>query len=498
MSTRAAGGEKPAAHAVFFPLPAQGHVAAALHLAKLLHVRGGVRVTFVHSDRNRRRLVRSRGPDALAGTPSFRFAAVPDGLPLPPSDEDDDDHSPHHFVALLSSIKASVPHLKNLLDDTATAGAPATCVVSDIECVLLAAREVGLPAVAFWTTSACGLMASLQCQQLIDKGLVPLKNAEQLSNGYLEGTVVDSVPGMPADMRLRDFVSFIRTTDPDDAMLGTVLRHMQCLRIVPSAIILNTLDELEGEVVAALLAILPPIYTVGLLPLLAERVVAGSPLDTLRANLAREDDSCLEWLVSKRPRSVVYVNFGSIAVLTSQQLVEFAWGLANSGYEFLMVIRDVQAKGAGGPTAMLPLELVEETKERGYITSWCPQREVLRHEAVGAFLTHCGWNSMLESITSGVPMLCWPFGAEQPTNCRFACTEWRVGVEIGGDVKRGEVEMLVREIMGGEKGKEMRQRAAEWKERAAAAASLPGGSSWVTLERLVREVFQAHHKDDLD
>jgi hypothetical protein len=173
MSTRA---EKPAAaHAVFFPFPAQGHVTAALHLAKLLHVRGDVRVTFVHSDRNRRRLLRTRGPAALAGAPGFGFASVPDGLPPPPLSGEDDDDSLQVSVNLLSSLDTFVPHLKKLLDDLSASGAPATCVVSDIDPVLRAAADVGVRAVAFWTTSACGLLACLQCQQLIDKAIIPLK-----------------------------------------------------------------------------------------------------------------------------------------------------------------------------------------------------------------------------------------------------------------------------------------------------------------------------------
>ncbi|KAF0935941.1 hypothetical protein E2562_036932 [Oryza meyeriana var. granulata] len=473
------------AHAVFFPYPAQGHVAAALHLAKLLHARAGIRVTFVHSERNRRRVIRSRGAAALAGAPGFRFAAVPDGLPL------DDDDTPPDVVALLFSIGACVPHFKKILDEAAASGAPATCVVSDIHHVLLAAREIGLPAVVFWTASACGLMASLQCKELIARGIVPLKDAEQLSNGYLDSTVVDWVPGMPADMRLRDFVSFIRTADPDDAVLAFAVSSMECFRTTTSAVILNTFDELEGEVIAALSRIFPPIYTVGPLPQLA--AVAASHVDTpgLSASLWPEDGGCLEWLRSRsnRPRSVLYVNFGSIVYLTSQQLVELAWGLADSGHDFLWVIRDDQAKVAGGdPIEMLPTEFGETIKGRGYVTSWCPQEAVLRHEAIGAFLTHCGWNSMLESISNGVPMLCYPMGADQQTNCRYACTEWRIGVEIGDNIEREEVARIAREVMGEEKGEKMSQRAMEWKERATIAVA-PGGTSWINLERLVNEVF---------
>ncbi|KAL6899280.1 hypothetical protein ACP4OV_005938 [Aristida adscensionis] len=111
---------------------------------------------------------------------------------------------------------------------------------------------------------------------------------------------------------------------------------------------------------------------------------------------------------------------------------------------------------------------------------------VLRHEAVGAFLTHCGWNSMLESLCAGVPMLCWPFEGDQQTNSRLACAEWRVGVEIGEDARREGVEMAIRQVMGG--AAEVRRSAMEWKEKVD-SATRPGGSSWVNLDRVVDEVF---------
>ena len=311
----------------------------------------------------------------------------------------------------------------------------------------------------------------------------PSADEEQLRDVYLDSTVIDPVPGLPADMRLRDMASFVRTTDPDDPVLRIVLAHMQALPTAATAVVLNTFGELEGEVVAVMSAALPLIYAVGPLPLLTE--ADAGPLETLSANLTKEDDGCLAWLGSKEPRSVVYANFGSIVVLTSQQIEEFAWGLANSGYHFLMVLR-----GTMQTTTTLAPEFVEATKDRGYVTSWCPQREVLRHQAIGVFLTRCGWNSMLEGICSGVPMLCWPFGADQHTNRRFACIEWCVGVEIGSDVKRGEVETLLRDVMGGEKERKMRGQAAQWEERAS-AASEPGGPSWVNFDRLLNEVFHA-------
>jgi hypothetical protein len=152
-------------HAVFFPFPAQGHIKPALQLAKLLHHCHGFQVTFVHTEHNRRRLLRSHGPGALTGIPGFQYAAVPDGLP--PSEVDASQDMP----ALLCSMESLIPHFRNLVLDLPHV----SCVISDIEHILYAAKEMGIPCVTLWTTSACAFMAGQQCQPLVDMGIVPLK-----------------------------------------------------------------------------------------------------------------------------------------------------------------------------------------------------------------------------------------------------------------------------------------------------------------------------------
>jgi hypothetical protein len=125
---------------------------------------------------------------------------------------------------------------------------------------------------------------------------------------------------------------------------------------------------------------------------------------------------------------------------------------------------------------------------QGPLASWCPQEEVLRHGAVGLFLTHSGWNSTLESISGGVPMLSWPFFAEQQTNSLYNCMEWGVAMDLGDDVRREVVESRIREAMAGAKGREMRKRATEWKE-AAAGATRSGGSSFANVDKLINDVL---------
>ncbi|XP_043705551.1 7-deoxyloganetin glucosyltransferase-like [Telopea speciosissima] len=166
-----------------------------------------------------------------------------------------------------------------------------------------------------------------------------------------------------------------------------------------------------------------------------------------------------------------------------QQLNEFAWGLADSRYHFLWVIRPNIVNGG---SEIISGEFMEEIKDRGLLSGWCLQKQVIRHPSIGGFLTHCGWNSTLESIREGVPMISWPFFAEQQTNCLYACTKWGIGMEIDSDVKREEVEGLVRELMGGEKRKREQQR----KGSPRATLAIVGDSGSKRKEREDREINQ--------
>ncbi|KAL4196148.1 hypothetical protein AMTRI_Chr04g244600 [Amborella trichopoda] len=348
------------------------------------------------------------------------------------------------------------------------------------------AEEIGIPRVSFWTSGGCGYWAFLQIPELIRRGYTPLKDMACLAEGYLD-TTLDWIPGMP-NILLKDMPSFIRTTDPNFFLLNYIKDEVQHA-FNASALILNTFDDLEKDVLNAIKERIPcPLYTLG--PLLTfSHDVTKEEVKPISTSLWKEESECLDWLDSHQPRSVIYVNFGSITVLTPHQLNEFAWGLANSEKPFIWIIRQGLVQGE---STTLSHDFYDKTKGRGLIASWCNQKKVLSHSSIGGFLTHSGWNSILESICSGVPVLCWPFFAEQQTNCRFACVEWGIGMEIGDDVKRQKVETQVKEMIEGLKGMKMRANAMKWKESSERAIG-SGGSSSENLDRLVVEVLLKKH-----
>jgi hypothetical protein len=207
-------------------------------------------------------------------------------------------------------------------------------------------------------------------------------------------------------MQLKDFPSFLRTTDRDDPMEHSA---------DATAIIYNTFDELEQP---ALDALPRPAYTVAPLNLLAEQLVpAGCPLDALGSNLWKEDRACLDWLDGvKEPRSVVYVNYGSITVMSNQQLVEFAWGLANSGYAFLWVVRPDLVKG---DAAVLPPEFLEATRGRGRWRAGARRRRCCGTALSGCSSRTAGGTPRWRASPAGCPCC---RGPSSPSSRRIRCT----------------------------------------------------------------------------
>lgn len=317
---------------------------------------------------------------------------------------------------------------------------------------------------------------------LIDKGHLPLKDESCLTEEYLDEVRITCIPGMPP-LRLRDLPNFLLVTDiSDPSVQYSMIQGRGTLSA--AAVIVNTFEELEGPVLEAL-RVNFRVYPIG--PLLLSQSFHCKDKDGSSDELSmwKEENSCLTWLESRKRCSVMYVCLGSITVLSNQQFLEFAWGLASSNQHFLWVVRqDI----VHGESAILPKEFIEETKDRGLFVGWVPQIKVLSHPSVGGFLTHSGWNSTLESISAGVPMICWPFYAEQHTNAKFVCEQWSIGLHLKQTVKREEVAALVRNLLEGEEGVKMRRRIGKLKESAKRAVE-EGGSSNSNLDKLLHQII---------
>ncbi|PIA50743.1 hypothetical protein AQUCO_01200168v1 [Aquilegia coerulea] len=473
-------------HAVLVPWPAQGHVNPLMRFAKLLHSRG-FHITFVHTEFNYKRLIRSNGPDSVKGLPDFRFETIPDGTP-PPSNPDATQSVPLVCDSLRKNGFGPFKDLLERLNNNSDLP-PISCIIADgvMNFAVKAAEALGLPGFALFTSSGFSFVGYLHSTELIKRGIFPFKNDDYLTDGTLD-TPLDWVTGMGKDVRLKDLPSFVRTTDPNDIMFHFMKDEVEdCLKA--RALILNNFEEFEQEAVDAVRSKFnfANIYTIGPLSLLEQKYVPKSLSESLNSSLWKQDVKVFEWLDSREAESVLYVNYGCVAVMSSHHFQELAWGIADSKQPFLWIVRpDVVIDGQ----AMLSEEFLEETKDRGLIVSWCAQEKVLGHPAVGAFLTHCGWNSMTETICSGVPVICWPFFADQQTNSYCARNIWEIGMEINPDVKREEVSSLVIEMMKGEKGKQMRMKAQEWKHKAEIATDV-GGSSYVNFDRLIKEVLHS-------
>nr|XP_015880724.2 7-deoxyloganetin glucosyltransferase-like [Ziziphus jujuba var. spinosa] len=474
MGSRQEGDHKP--HAICIALPIQSHIKALLKFAKLLHFKG-FHITFVNTEFNHKRFLKSLGPNSLDGLPDFVFETIPDGLP--PCDDDDDGDATQDIASLCESVRTNC--LRPFLNKLTSCSPPVTCIVSDgfMSFTITAAEELGIPVALFFSIAACGFMGVKQYSALKEKGLSPLKDDRLLNN------VIDWIPGMK-DIRLKDLPSFFRGANPLEVTMFNFAREAADRAHKATAVVIQTFDALERDVLEAISSTIPHSYAIGPLQLLLDHIPEDHPGINVGYSLWKEDSECLQWLQTKPPNSVVYVNFGSTTVMTPQQLVEFGFGLANSNQPFLWIIRPDLVVGE---SAVLPAELADQIKEKGVIASWCPQEQVLNHPSVGGFLTHCGWNSIIESLSAGVPMLCWPFFAEQQTNCRYACKQWRVGMEIKNDSKRDEIEKLVRELMEGDKGKEMKSKALEWR-KLAQESTAPNGSSSLNLDTLVDRMLR--------
>jgi len=271
----------------------------------------------------------------------------------------------------------------------------------------------------------------------------------------------------------------LRYKDLPTSGMGPLDRFFELCREVAnkrtaSAVIINTVSCLESSS----LSWLEQKVGISVYPLGPLHMTDSSP-----SSLLEEDRSCIEWLNKQKPKSVIYISIGTLGQMETKEVLEMSWGLCNSNQPFLWVIRAGSILGTNGIES-LPEDVNKMVSERGYIVKRAPQIEVLGHPAVGGFWSHCGWNSILESIGEGVPMICKPFHGEQKLNAMYIESVWRIGFQVEGKVDRGEVERAVKRLIVDDEGAGMRERALVLKEKIKASVS-SGGASYNALEDIV-------------
>lgn len=217
-----------------------------------------------------------------------------------------------------------------------------------------------------------------------------------------------------------DLMSYLQATDNISTVVHRII--YKAFEDVKRAdfIVCNTVQEFESETISALQQ-KQPIYAIG--PVFP----TGFTTSMVPTSLWSESD-CTQWLQTRPRGSALYMSFGSYAHVSEEDIVEIAYGVLISGVSFIWVLRPDVVKS--DETDFLPAGFEDEIKGRGLIVPWCHQIAVISHPTIGGFLTHCGWNSILESIWCGVPLLCFPLLTDQFTNRKLVVDDWRIGLNL--------------------------------------------------------------------
>ncbi|KAL0900390.1 hypothetical protein Bca101_084351 [Brassica carinata] len=436
---------------ILFTFPLQGHLNPNFQLANILFNRG-FSITVIHTEFN------APNPSSF---PHFTFVSIPDGL-------SESEASNPDVIELLHDLnsKCVAPFgdcLKKLLSQEPTAA----CVIVDALWYFTdgLTEKFGIPRMVLRTVNLSAFVAFSKFHVLREKGYLSLQ----------ESQADLPVPELP-HLRMKDLPWF-QTEDPrsGDKLKTGVLKSLKS----SSGIIFNAIQDLEPEQLHQTLKEFPvPLFCIGPFH---KRVSPSS------SSLLTQDMTCLSWLDNQEPNSVIYVSLGSIASIDESEFLEIAWGLRNSNQPFLWVVRPGLIRGTEW-IEILPKGFIESLEGKGKIVKWAPQIEVLAHRATGGFLTHCGWNSTIESICEGVPLICKPSFGDQRVNARYISDVWRIGLHLENKIERVEIEEAVRTLMKSSQGEEIRKRIMPMKE-AAEKCLEPGGSSFRNLEKLISHLL---------
>ncbi|KAF9620260.1 hypothetical protein IFM89_010995 [Coptis chinensis] len=465
-------------HVAIISSPGMGHVIPCLELAKCLVSYHDVEVSFFVPSTEA----------SVQQTQLLESLVVPEDLhiiKLPPVDISNIVPINNEIVARLTLIvQESLPDVRS---EILKSPRPPTVLISDMFSThaFEIADDFKMAKYLFCTFSATVLAYMMYTPKLAQETNIDSQEIPESLN------VPGCKPVLVQDLGGRDRL-FHLNGGKVQSVFGHIYNYAKA-----SAILVNTFEDLEPQTLQGLsddnvrwTIPMPPLYPVGPIIKSAESPSIG------------KSDYYLAWLDNQPSGSVLFISFGSGGTLSADQTNELALGLELSKQRFLWVVRPPQdftpaayisaVGGVNDPSEYLPDGFLTRTSGIGLvIPNWVSQIDVLNHGSIGAFLSHCGWNSILESLVNGVPLLTWPLYAEQHWNAMMLTQDFGVAVQLAkaseeGVVGRERIERAVRLVMEEEEGKVLRNRAKELKSSAIKTMG-KDGSSYGSLSKLVKK-----------
>ncbi|KAL6292682.1 hypothetical protein ACE6H2_000824 [Prunus campanulata] len=370
----------------------------------------------------------SKSPLSLHNVKAYN---VPDGLP------EDFVPSGNPEVAIGFFLKAAPGNfMRSLKDAEVATGLRVGCFVSDAFFWFAGdmAEEMKVPWVPVWTGGPRSLLVH------VDTDLI----RQKLGTSGGGKQTLDFLPGF-SRFQMDDLPEGI--VGKLESPLATLLHKMGQKLPKATAVAINSFEEVDPEVVNVLKSRFQKFLNVGPFSLIPP---SPSPSPSLPP-LLNDESGCLEWLDTQKPASVAYISFGSVVTPPPHELAAFAEALIESGFPFIWSFR-------GNIEEILP-KGYDKMSLNGKILSWAPQVQVLGHSSTGVFVTHCGWNSILESIVGGVPMICRPFFGDQNLNMRTVEAAWGIGVGVeGGLITKPAAIKALELVLKQKEGEEMREK----------------------------------------
>ncbi|WCJ28109.1 UDP-Glycosyltransferase superfamily protein [Euphorbia peplus] len=449
---------------IFVPSPTAGHLASTVETAKLLlNKDDNLSITifiFKPSSHSNNVTIYS---DNLTSTPRLRFL----NLPMIESETFD-----LNFMEPLTPLVRKAASDLFSTPDSGLAG-----FVLDLFCpsMIEVAREFGVPSYIYLAGNATFLGFLFHFQLLLDENQIDLAQVKDSDDDLVMPVFKKPFPA-----------KVLPTVVREKGWLHQLFSHARWFREA-KGILVNSFTELEPRALDYLSrGNNPPVYPVG-------------PVLNL---LGCERSEIIDWLDDQPTLSVVFLCFGSMGSFGAEQVKEIACALEHSKHRFLWSLRRPSAKQKEmeyptdyeNPKEVLPIGFVDRTLGIGKIIGWAPQTEILRHRAIGGFVSHCGWNSIIESISYGVPIATWPIYGEQQLNAFQLVEELELGVEIKMDyrmeagmiVKAEEIEKGIRSVM--EPDSEIKKNVKEMSQKSKMAL-MEGGSSLSALQHFIQDVM---------